>query len=114
MQGGELAGLLIVVGLVGAGFLAFVLFLMYTQAARSEAAKAARTDQVQRVKGGEIMDVLDLHDNRVEELTEEQRWALQRYQDAQRASEQARRDQAAQEALYRRPSNSVFFDPQRT
>ena len=111
MQVEALVGLIVAVVIVGILLVGFAVGLKYY--GRGEVATAARTDQVQRVKDGEIMDVLALHDNRVEELTDEQRLALKRYQDAQRAAEQARRDQAAQEAIYRRPSNSVFFDPQR-
>ena len=105
--------LIVAVCLIGFIFVGAVVILKYTTRPRTEVAKAARMDAEMRVRDAEIMDIVDYHNGDLTKLTEKQRLALQRYQEMQRAAEQARRDQRAQEAIYRSPSNSVFYDPQR-
>ena len=101
----SLVALIVTVVIIGCIFVGAVLFIKFTTRPRNEAVKAARTDAVMRVQQAEIMGVVDLHDGKLNELSPAQRLEYDKYQALLRAGEQARRDQAWQEGIYRGPSS---------
>lgn len=102
----SLVALIVTVVIIGCIFVGAMLFFKFTTRPRKEVVKAAHTDAVMRVRNGEIMDIVDLHNGNLDELTPAQRLEYEKYQALLRGAEQARRDQAAQESIYRGPGDA--------